>query len=86
MTNFNKIIINLKQLLLLVILLGVTSVVLSQPYNNSWINYCTTIKEIIKKTIQTGDGQKLTMIAEGFNEVQECVSSFEYEWSIKIKE
>ena len=44
------------------------------------------IKEIIKKTIQTGDGQKLTMIAEGFNEVQECVSSFEYEWSIKIKE
>ena len=44
------------------------------------------IKEIIKKTIRTGEGQNLTMIAKGFNEVKECVSSFEYEWSIKIKD
>ena len=42
--------------------------------------------EIIKRAIETHEGQKLIMTAEGFNEDPECVSTFKYEWSIKIKE
>jgi hypothetical protein len=43
------------------------------------------IKQAIDQTIATGEGQNLIMTAEGFNEDNESVSKFEYEWSIKIK-
>ena len=45
----------------------------------------TKIKEAIDKAITTGEGQSLIMIAEGFDEDNESVSKFEYEWSIKVK-
>ena len=44
------------------------------------------IKQEIDRTIDTGEGQSLIMMAEGFNEDNESVSKFEYEWSIKIKD
>ncbi len=43
------------------------------------------IKAAIDKTIATGEGQTLIMIAEGFNEDYESVSQFEYTWSVKVK-
>jgi len=43
------------------------------------------IKLAIDETIATGEGQNLIMTAEGFNEDNESVSKFEYEWSIKVK-
>jgi len=43
------------------------------------------IKQAIDQTIATGEGQNLIMTAEGFNEDNESVSKFEYEWSIKVK-
>lgn len=43
------------------------------------------IKEAIEKTIATGNGQTLVMMAEGFDESGDSVSKFEYEWSIKVK-
>ena len=43
------------------------------------------IKQAIDKTIATGEGQNLIMTAEGFNDDNESVSKFEYEWSIKVK-
>lgn len=39
MKVFNKIIIELKQLLFLTIFVGITSFAYAQPYNNSWIDY-----------------------------------------------
>lgn len=44
------------------------------------------IKKTIEKTIETGEGQILVMTAEGFDEENESVSKFEYEWSVKVKE
>ncbi len=44
------------------------------------------IEDSIRKTIDTGEGQTLTMTAEGFNEEYESVSKFEYTWSVKVKE
>ena len=43
------------------------------------------IKQAIDQTIATGEGQSLIMTAEGFNEDNESVSKFQYEWSIKVK-
>ncbi len=43
------------------------------------------VKQAIDQTIETGEGQNLMMTAEGFNEDNESVSKFEYEWSIKVK-
>lgn len=43
------------------------------------------IKQAIDETIATGEGQNLIMIAEGFDQENESVSKFEYEWSIKVK-
>lgn len=43
------------------------------------------IKHAIDQTIANGDGQTLIMTAEGFNEENESVSKFEYEWSVKVK-
>lgn len=44
------------------------------------------VSEAIEKSINTGDGQTITMIAEGFNEENIAVSKFEFEWSLKAKE
>ena len=43
------------------------------------------IKEAIQKTIATGEGQIITMKAEGVDEQGDTVSVFEYEWSVKVK-
>jgi hypothetical protein len=43
------------------------------------------IKEAIKKSIETGDGQVIVMTAEGFNAADVSVSKFEFEWSVKVK-
>lgn len=39
----------------------------------------------IQKAIETGEGQSLTLFAEGFDEAGESVSNFEYEWGIKLR-
>lgn len=44
------------------------------------------IKEAITKTIASGEGEILTMIAEGFDESGDSVSKFEYEWSVKVRQ
>lgn len=43
------------------------------------------IKTAIQKTIATGEGQKLSMTSEGFNEEGISVSRFVYEWSVRVK-
>ncbi len=43
------------------------------------------IKEAIKKTIETREGETITMISEGFNTDGISVSKFEYVWSVKLK-
>ena len=43
------------------------------------------IQQAIDKTIATGEGETLTMVAEGFDESNDSVSKFEYEWSVKVK-
>ncbi|PHR74103.1 MAG: thioesterase [Lutibacter sp.] len=43
------------------------------------------IKQSIEKTIKTGEWEKLTLTSEGFDEANEKVSKFEYEWSIRAK-
>lgn len=43
------------------------------------------IGRIIKEAIRTGEGQSIVMVAEGFDDTNESVSKFEYEWSIKVK-
>ncbi|UTD14609.1 DUF4442 domain-containing protein [Tenacibaculum mesophilum] len=43
------------------------------------------IRETIQKAIDTGEGQTVTVISEGFNEEGVSVSKFEYEWSLKVK-
>ena len=43
------------------------------------------VKAAIETAIKTGEGQSLTLYAEGFDEVGESVSNFEYEWGIKLR-
>lgn len=43
------------------------------------------VKAAIEKAIATGEGQSLTLYAEGFDEAGESVSNFEYEWGIKLR-
>ncbi|MFT4684002.1 MAG: hypothetical protein ACI8RP_000584 [Urechidicola sp.] len=43
------------------------------------------VSEAIQKTISNGEGQVIQLISEGFNEQNEKVSSFEYEWSVRLK-
>ncbi|WP_133534513.1 DUF4442 domain-containing protein [Tenacibaculum caenipelagi] len=43
------------------------------------------IRETIQKSINTGEGQTVTVTSEGFNEEGVSVSKFEYEWSLKVK-
>lgn len=43
------------------------------------------IKDAIVLAIKTGEGQTITLVSEGFDEVGDKVSLFEYVWSIKLK-
>ena len=44
------------------------------------------IDEAIKKTIATGEGQTLWMKSVGVNEEGVVVSTFNFEWSVKVKQ
>lgn len=44
------------------------------------------VKAAIEEAIQTGEGQSLTLFAEGFDASGESVSHFEYEWGIKLRQ
>jgi len=43
------------------------------------------VSEAIQESIRTGEGQTVIMLAEGFNKDNISVSSFEFEWSLKVK-
>lgn len=43
------------------------------------------IDETLKKAIETGEGQTLWMHSEGIDESGDVVSSFGFEWSLKVK-
>jgi len=43
------------------------------------------IKQAIKKTTKTGEWETLTLTSDGYDESNEKVSSFEYEWSIRAR-
>jgi hypothetical protein len=43
------------------------------------------IKDAIQKSIDTGEGQVITLTSEGFNKDGVSVSKFQFEWSLKVK-
>tara|TARA_R110000868_G_scaffold348514_4_gene609635 strand:+ start:1357 stop:1662 length:306 start_codon:yes stop_codon:yes gene_type:complete len=43
------------------------------------------VDDAIKKTIETGEGQTLWMKSVGVNEEGIVVSTFNFEWSVKVK-
>ena len=43
------------------------------------------IREAIKKSIETGEGQTVIVTSEGINQEGVSVSQFKYEWSLKVK-
>jgi len=43
------------------------------------------IKEAIRKTVETGEGQTCWMRSQGVNSNGDIVSQFEFEWSVKVK-
>ena len=43
------------------------------------------IDEALKKTIETGEGQTVVMHSIGKNENKETVSTYQFEWSLKLK-
>ena len=43
------------------------------------------ISEVLKKAIETGEGQTLWMQSVGKNEDDVVVSTFNFEWSVKVK-
>ena len=43
------------------------------------------IKDAIQKSIDTGQGQVITLTSEGFNKDGVSVSKFQFEWSLKVK-
>ena len=43
------------------------------------------LDEILKKAIETGDGQTLTMFSEGKDQKGDVVSKFAFTWSFKVK-
>ena len=45
----------------------------------------TIIDQAIAATSKTGEGQTVLLHSQGLNEANEIVSTFEFEWSIKIK-
>jgi hypothetical protein len=43
------------------------------------------IKDAIQKSIDTGEGQVITLTSEGFSKDGVSVSKFQFEWSLKVK-
>lgn len=43
------------------------------------------VQEAILQTLATGEGQTLWMHSEGHNQKGELVSSFSFEWTVKVK-
>lgn len=43
------------------------------------------IKNAIDKTIETGEGQVVELKSKGYNEDGVAVSSFTYQWSVRVK-
>lgn len=43
------------------------------------------INDAIEKTLATGEGQTINMVATGIDEQGDTVSTFEYTWGIKVK-
>lgn len=43
------------------------------------------IDQAISETIKTGEGQTILLHSQGINESNEIVSTFEFEWSLRIK-
>lgn len=43
------------------------------------------IRDAIQKSIETGEGQKLWLSAEGINQDGVVVSRFKFQWSLKVK-
>lgn len=43
------------------------------------------IDQVLKRTIETGVGQTVVMRSIGVNELGEHVSTYDFEWSIKLK-
>ena len=43
------------------------------------------LDEILKKAIETGDGQTLTLFSEGKDQKGDLVSKFAFTWSFKVK-
>ncbi|HAQ71599.1 DUF4442 domain-containing protein [Salibacteraceae bacterium] len=43
------------------------------------------VNSVVAKAIETGEGQKLTMISEGKNQAGETVTKVWIEWSFKVK-
>jgi hypothetical protein len=48
-------------------------------------NEIDKIEKAINATIETGEGQNIVLTSQGIDESGDVVSSFEYEWSIKLK-
>lgn len=43
------------------------------------------VSQAIQRSKETGEGQTITMVSEGINQEGVSVSSFEFEWSLKVK-
>ena len=43
------------------------------------------INKAIADTIKTGEGQTIILHSQALNEASEIVSTFEFEWSLKVK-
>ena len=43
------------------------------------------INQAIQKTLQTGEGQVCLMRSKGVDQAGDLVSSFEFEWSVRLK-
>jgi len=43
------------------------------------------IDEVLRKAIASGEGQALWMHSKGIDEMGDVVSSFSFEWSVKLK-
>lgn len=44
------------------------------------------VADAIQRSIETGEGQTILMKSEGVNEENITVSTFEFEWSLKVKD
>lgn len=43
------------------------------------------VTDLIEKAVKTGEGQQITLLSEGFLPDGTLASSFEFEWSVRVK-